>query len=380
MNQFSTVQAPIEHAHGLPNEHYIDQRIFDEEKQAVLFNNWAGVGFGKDIPAKGDAKPIDFLGMPLLAVRDSSGAINVFQNVCRHRGMILVDQPMKIRGAIRCPYHSWCYGLDGSLRTTPHIGGIGQNTHDDFDASELGLVKLPSHVYMDVIFVNINGNAAPFEEIHADLLQRWADFDQPQYHGGATSSYTLEVNCNWKLAVENFCESYHLPSIHPGLSSISRLGDHYNIDNRLEYSGQGSYLYQQLRDADGNVMPDFENLPSKWDEGAEYIAVYPNTLLGVQRDHTFVMVLQPLELNKTQEHVSIYYPAAEGTSARQDAMATENAERWKIVFQEDVFVVEGMQRGRHGQFFDGGRFAPAMEGPTHNFHKWVANQVEAGRS
>jgi choline monooxygenase len=50
------------------------------------------------------------------------------------------------------------------------------------------------------------------------------------------------------------------------------------------------------------------------------------------------------------------------------------------VFDEDVFVVEGMQKGRHGEFFDGGRFSPVMEGPTQNFHHWVASQVEKGRA
>ena len=52
---------------------------------------------------------------------------------------------------------------------------------------------------------------------------------------------------------------------------------------------------------------------------------------------------------------------------------------WKLVFQEDVPVVEGMQRGRHAVNFDGGRFSPAMDNPTHCFHYWVANEVQNGR-
>lgn len=380
MTMLSAVQADIKHAQGLPNAHYVDPGVFDEEKRSVLFDSWAGVGFGKDIPEAGDAKPVDFLGIPLLLVRDRSGEVNVFQNTCLHRGMILVDQPTRIRGAIRCPYHSWCYGLDGSLRTTPHIGGPGQNTHEDMDLSGAGLVRIPSHVWMDVVFVNINGKAMPFEEMHADLLRRWTDFDRPLYHGGETSSFQLEINSNWKLAVENYCEAYHLPWVHPGLNSYSRLEDHYHIEGRPEYSGQGSLVYRQLVDQAGNTLPDFSDLPAQWDEGAEYVSLYPNVLLGVQRDHTFVMVLQPIGPEKTIEHVSLYYAEEPGRSDEQDALRTENAERWKAVFKEDIFVVEGMQRGRHGQMFDGGRFSPAMDGPTHNFHKWVAAMVEAGRA
>jgi len=52
---------------------------------------------------------------------------------------------------------------------------------------------------------------------------------------------------------------------------------------------------------------------------------------------------------------------------------------WKDVFTEDIFVVEGMQKGRHGVMFDGGRFSPAMDSATHNFHDWVATCVEQAR-
>jgi choline monooxygenase len=30
--------------------------------------------------------------------------------------------------------------------------------------------------------------------------------------------------------------------------------------------------------------------------------------------------------------------------------------------------------------FDGGRFSPAMDGPTHCFHDWVASQVQTHRA
>ena len=57
----SSVLTSVEHAGGLPNAHYVDQEVFDEERRAVFFGNWSGIGFGKDIPEPGDAKPVDFL-------------------------------------------------------------------------------------------------------------------------------------------------------------------------------------------------------------------------------------------------------------------------------------------------------------------------------
>lgn len=372
----SNVRRPVAQANGLPNAHYIDPQTFEEEKHAVLFDNWAGLAVAADVPQVGDAVPVTYLGMPLLVVRDKQDNVRVFQNTCRHRGMILVDAPRNIEGAIRCPYHSWCYATDGRLVSTPHVGGPGQNTHEGIDRALLGLIEIRSHIWMDVIFVNISGNAPAFDTVHGDLIKRWSEFDKPLHHGGADSRFQLEVNCNWKLAVENYCESYHLPWVHPGLNSYSRLEDHYHIEAPGKYSGQGTLVYRQLKDEDGNSFPDFDAMSDKWDTAAEYITVYPNVLLGVHRDHTFAIVLVPQGPEKTLEHVHLYY-AQDDTDAD---LRTRNTHQWKEVFAEDVFVVEGMQRGRHGLAFDGGRFSPAMDGPTHLFHDWVASQVQTHRA
>ena len=365
------VRQPIERAQGLPNAHYIDDAVFEEEKHAVLFSSWAGLAVDADVPEVGDAKPIEFLGIPLLLVRDREGVVRVFQNSCRHRGMILVTEPKKIEGAIRCPYHSWCYSTAGKLVSTPHVGGAGHNTHEAIDKDELGLTEVRSHIWFNTVFINVDGKADPFEVVHADLLDRWKEFDQPMYHGGSESRFDLEVTTNWKLAVENYCESYHLPWIHPGLNSYSRLEDHYNIQEQGKYSGQGTLVYQQLKGDAGEVFPDLKNLSDQWNEGAEYITVYPNVLLGAQRDHCFSIVLQPNSKSSTTEHIHLFYAQPD----TPQALRNKNAAQWKTVFEEDIFVVEGMQKGRLSPLFDGGRFSPAMDGPTHNFHDWVASKV-----
>ena len=367
------VRQPIETANGLPNAHYIDPDVFAVEKQAVLCANWAGLAVTGDVPEPGDARPMEFLGMPLLLVRDRQGQVRVFQNICRHRGMILVSEPRKIEGAIRCPYHSWCYSTEGKLVSTPHVGGPGHNTHEAIDKSLLGLIEVRSHIWFETVFINIDGNAAPFEDVHADLIARWSDFDQPMYHGGADSTFILPVKTNWKLAVENYCESYHLPWVHPGLNSYSRLEDHYHIDEKGKYSGQGTLVYRQLKGDDGAVFEDFPGLDDKWTEGGEYVTVYPNVLLGVQRDHAFVIILEPVSHEQTREHVHILY----ATAQTDNALRAKNTAQWREVFEEDVFVVEGMQKGRYAPDFDGGRFSPAMDGPTHCFHDWVAGKVAA---
>ena len=372
----SQVRQPIAQANGLPNAHYIDPDLYAKERDALWFDTWAGLSVASDVPEIGDARPVDFLGMPLLMVRDKSGALRVFQNTCRHRGMILVSEPRKIEGAIRCPYHSWCYATDGRLVSTPHVGGPGQNTHADMDRDLLGLIEVRSHIWMDVVFVNISGTAAPFEQANAELITRWAEFDQPLHHGGADSRFELGVNCNWKLAVENYSESYHLPWVHPGLNSYSRLEDHYHIEAPHAYGGQGTQVYRQLTGENGAQFPDFDALSDTWDTAAEYITLFPNVLFGVHRDHTFAIVLEPKGPEQTVEHIHLYY----ADTATDPDLRARNTAQWKDVFEEDIFVVEGMQRGRHAVHFDGGRFSPAMDGPTHLFHQWVAKRMEDHRA
>ncbi|MBY6081474.1 aromatic ring-hydroxylating oxygenase subunit alpha [Ruegeria arenilitoris] len=374
--ELSAVRQSIETALGLPNAHYTDPALHAEETRALLLDGWAGLAVTADVPEPGDAVPLEFMGIPLLLLRDRSGTVRVFQNICRHRGMILVGEPRKIEGAIRCPYHSWCYSTEGRLVATPHVGGPGQNAHDAVSKSELGLIEVRSHIWRDVVWINVSGDAPTFEDANARLIERWAEFDKPLYHGGPESSFRLDVNCNWKLAVENYCESYHLPWVHPGLNSYSRLEDHYHIQEAGLYSGQGTLVYRQLKTEDGRVFPDFEGLSEKWDTAAEYIAAFPNVLLGVHRDHAFAIILRPEAQNRTSEHIHLFY-SAPNTDAD---LRARNAEQWKVVFEEDVFVVEGMQRGRAAPGFDGGHFSPAMDGPTHLFHDWVAQRLMAHRN
>ena len=341
-----------------------------------MFDNWSAIGTGIDIPNLGDVKPMNFVGMPLILVRDTNGDINVFQNTCRHRGMILIDEPTNIKGVISCPYHSWCYDLNGDLCATPMVGGTDINTHESIKNEELGLFKIRSAVWQDIIFVNISNNAKEFKDYASKAIKRWSEFDKPLYHGGESSSFTLNLKTNWKLAVENYCESYHLPWVHPELNVTSSIEDHFHIEEMGHFSGQGSYVYNQIKNENNNVFPDFEGLSEQWDTKSEYIALYPNVLLGIHRDHFFSIIIEPISTNKTIEYVSLYYAKNPSEMPELKTLIDSNASFWKTVFSEDIGVVEGMQRGRNGLMFDGGKFSPVMDSATHCFHKWVAKLLK----
>lgn len=373
----TAVSADISVARGLPNAHYVDREVYEAEKRHLFYDTWAALDFASDVPNPGDAKPIELLGMPLLLLRDKESNVRVFQNICRHRGMILVEEPRNIAGAIRCPYHSWCYGLDGRLVSTPHVGGPGHNIHCDIHRDELGLIEVRSHVWRDVVFVNVSGNAPSFTEHAGDLIERWQEFEQPDHRPDKDSTFTLDVACNWKLAVENYCESYHLPWVHPGLNAYSRLEDHYHIMADGKYSGQGTTVYNPSLGDGKLAFGDFPGLSEKWSTAAEYIALYPNVMFGVHRDHVYAILLVPMGIDRTLERVAIRYADPDSLSDKFAELRRLNEAQWREIFEEDIFVVEGMQKGRRATGFDGGKFSPVMDNPTHTFHAWVAERFAA---
>ncbi len=376
LQRIESVLRPISAASGLSNEHYTSQDVFPLERDHVLAKTWVCVGFSSDLPQKGYVKPVEFMGLPLLLVRNRDDEVQVFHNVCSHRGMKLVHEESEVQGMIRCPYHSWTYDLKGHLKGTPHVGGVGVHKDARFQCENHGLKAIRSARWMDMVFINLSGDEIPFAEFIAPVEARWQPFWGEQgidllrrvNRGG---NLEITINCNWKLAVENYCEAYHLPWIHPALNTYSRLEDHYNISFADRIAGQGSLAYN-LAETAGTQLPQFPEWPADQLKQAEYLSVFPNVLLGIQADHVFAMMIEPVHAEKTIEHLRVFFI---GDAALQDEYAASRAavlESWRVVFGEDIFAVEGMQKGRHSPGFGGGVFTPEMDQPTYYFHQWLA--------
>ena len=381
INKIERVKKPILEANGLPNECYINQDYINIERDTVFFNNWSVIGSASSLKEIGDVKPYNFLGVPLLILRDKSDQIKVFHNVCSHRGFKLIQEPCKLKNMIRCPYHSWSYDLSGKLIATPHVGGMNKHEAKGFEKSKSNLKEVRSFVWMDLIFVNLNNNAKSFEERIKPLEKRWSKFiskeDQKLIrHAKDFGYFNMEVNSNWKLAIENFCESYHLPWIHPELNRVSNIEDHYHIEDLEEtFSGQGSNKYAQQ--FDGNrKFSTFPNWPKDLYQNSEYVSLFPNVMIGIHVDHFYAFWLEPLSNNKTREHFEMYY-VGEDSAESDDLkdMREKNFKFWQEVMNEDVGAIEGMYQGRNSPAYNGGNFSPVMDTPTLMFHKWVANNL-----
>jgi choline monooxygenase len=316
------------------------------------------------------------MGLPLLITRDARGTLRVFHNVCSHRGMRLLAEPVELPGLITCRYHCWSYAADGQLKATPHIGGMNQHTCEGFNKSEHGLKPVRSAVFLGVLFVNLSGDAPDFEQYIGPLRQRAGELVGAQgwsrlRPGITDAQLSLDIRCNWKLAVENYCEAYHLPWVHPSLNTYSNLEDHYCFLDAKDFAGQGSLSYR-LSDVAGTHLPRLQDWPAERMHVAEYPSLYPNVLLGFHADHAFAVVLTPIAADLTREELRIFYVADGADSDTYSACRAATHAAWRLVFGEDVFAVEGMQQGRASPGYEGGVFSPVMDQPTHHFHRWVA--------
>ena len=375
------VSKPIKDAHGLPNECYTSKEYTLIERKKLFEDKWMVIGVASSLPNVGDAKPVDILGMPILLVRGKDKKIRVFHNVCSHRGLKLVTKPGNIKNVIRCPYHSWSYNFDGELVATPHIGGMNIHQTKDFERSKSNLKEIRSYIWLDLIMININNNEMSFEEYIKPLSERWEEFwpikDRELInHSNDFGYFKLNANCNWKFAIENYCESYHLPWVHPGLNSYSKIEDHYHIQglpNR--FAGQGTVVYNP-RFEGKEKFPCFPNWPKNKENIAEYVALFPNVMLGIHKDHYYAYWLEPINHEFTLEHMELYYVGEEAANSKKfESLRKQNHKQWEDIQKEDVDIIQGMQIGRNSPSYNGGNFSPVMDNPTHHFHKWVAQNL-----
>lgn len=368
--------APLEGSQrsGLPAEAYISDRYFQQERQTVFSQYWVCVGMASELPNPGDIYPTQVAGMPIVLVRDRSGTLRAFHNICRHRGLQLVNQPCNGQSNLRCPYHSWTYKLDGSLKSTPHFGGYYKDSYEGFDRASKGLQPIRCEQWLDLVFVNLSGDAPPLAEYLRPVIERWASYDLGQLRR-EPREINLQCHSNWKLAVENFSESYHLTWVHPALNSCSRMEDHFGFDVGDRHVGQGSLLYKSGAIA-GHSLPTFPNLEAIGKQTiAEYITVFPNLMLGVHPDYFLAFIANPLSTSTTQERMVFYFVGDAAMSPENQALRYLPIDLWQETNDEDIAMIERMQLGRHSPQFDGGCFSPVLEETVYRFQRMVAKAV-----
>ena len=226
---------------------------------------------------------------------------------------------------------------------------------------------------MDIIFVNINSNELDFDQYIKPLEERWSKFINKDDQSLIVKSddygyFSLEVKTNWKFAIENYCESYHLPTIHPELNKISNINDHYHIQglpNR--FAGQGTTNYNPEFKGK-KKFPSFPNWPKNKENIAEYVALFPNVMLGIHKDHYYAYWLEPIDHENTLEHMEIYYVGEKAAKSEKfKSLRKQNHKLWEDIQKEDVDIIQRMQIGRNPMHIMVEIFLPIWIIPLINF-------------
>jgi len=362
---------PTSQATGLPPTLYTSPEFFAQEQDYLFERSWVFVGVTDEFSEAGVAMPVTVAGKPVVVVRDLQGTLRAFHNVCSHRGTLLVAKRLEGRRSLRCPYHSWCYGLDGALKTTPHIGGQGVHSHPDLDISKHGLRPVRLATWHHLIFVNLSGEAPSLESVLAPLAARWP-IDYGRLRLGGVRSF--EFKANWKLVIENFLESYHLPTVHPGLNSYSKMKDHYNIFIGPNAYGQASRTFAPDTGAAGASLPAIPGYPAHLTGQGEYPILFPNLMLGAQATEFFAIACEPVSPTLTRERFYLFF-ADEAMNEAYAQTRTDTLNRWLAVNTEDIGVVEAMQEGRRSTVRTGDLFAPELEACVHAFQRQLVETI-----
>jgi choline monooxygenase len=227
-----------------------------------------------------------------------------------------------------------------------------------------------------LLFVNLTGDAPPLAEWLKPLTERWSVYDFSRLRHGGGRSY--EVRTNWKHAVENYLESYHLPIVHPSLNSYSRMADHYCFFAGSDAAGQGTTVYAP-GNKDGRSLPAMP-LPADLVQRAEYPVLFPNLLTGLQADHFYLIDVIPVAPDLTRERFEIFFFGEEAMDESHAGIREHVIERWNDVFVEDIDVIQRLQDAHESPAATGGRFAPAQDQAVHHFQRRIVELMQVRES
>jgi phenylpropionate dioxygenase-like ring-hydroxylating dioxygenase large terminal subunit len=208
---YVATRRPLHQASPLPGWCYVSPEWYAREIDSMFRKDWICVGRVEQIPERGDFFSIEIIGQPLIVVRDDSAQIRVHSAICRHRGSVITTEGSGRCRAFVCPYHNWTYSLSGKLVGTPGSPPPMAGA-EGFSPADHGLASIRSENWGGFIFINFDEQAEPLIPWLGDLPEFLAGYDLENMQWTHRDVY--EVDCNWKVWLENAFENYHAPTIH----------------------------------------------------------------------------------------------------------------------------------------------------------------------
>lgn len=310
------------------------------------------------------ARPGDYLRLdwPLgeLVLFNDEGAIVAFDNLCPHRGArFFVEHAGE--GRIACPYHGWGF-RDGALRIPL------KSTFDPAEIASAALNRYQVAWCGDFLFAAV----APAQPL-ADQLDAVAPVLEAvsRQIADRRDLNAFPWRSNWRVAVENALEGYHVNAIHPQTLAPLALED-----DETAYSG-GNSIYT-ARIGDERTRKGLERMRRFFDidhayDGYWTVHVFPFAMLSSTYGYsyslqTFLPAAQPDETWFTSRLLAARAkPGAEGVlNGFFDSSAALNRQ----VFEEDHAIC-----ARVSPLYDmtkAGRFFARSEDRVRRLHAVLA--------
>lgn len=199
---------------------FADVDIYQQELRRIFARAWNFVCHESQLKESGSFF-MNYIGEDqVIAVRDRSGKINVLLNSCPHRGNSVCRAEQGRTSSFMCSYHGWNYDLDGRLIAMP---GEEAFYGADFDKSKWGLGKAAQvESYRGFVFATLDPTAPPLNDylgwvgrLGIDMIASNGDLEV------LDGIQKNRLKCNWKLAVDNLYDWYHVKVSH---GSVMRIG------------------------------------------------------------------------------------------------------------------------------------------------------------
>jgi choline monooxygenase len=224
----------------------------------VFARSWQLVAHAAQLADAGDHVVADIAGVPLVILRGDDGELRALHNVCRHRAGPLASCDGRGAKRLRCQYHGWTYALDGRLLSAPEMGDA-----QDFAIDAIRLPQARVAQWRGLVFAALDG-ATSFADVVDGIDARVGAAAMHGYAFARRIAY--DIDCDWKVYVDNYLEGYHVPHIHP---ELNRMLDYRSYVTELArwHSLQWSPL-----ESTGDLYGNGEAL---------YYWLWPNTMLNI---------------------------------------------------------------------------------------------------
>jgi len=350
----------------MPARFYLDESVYQAEQQSIFYCSWWYSGHVSQLSKTGDFITTNIDSQNIFIVRDKSGELKAFYNVCQHRGHELVEGTGNA-ALIVCPYHAWTYALDGSLhgaRNSENVAG--------FNKCEFSLKPVRVEVFCGMVFINLDADATPMAEQACELEKEIREYCPAVDTLALAQRDTYKVKSNWKVMIDNFLECYHCDPAHKDFVDL--------VDMRSYRStAKGIYSSHISKAACSTDTSAYNFEVGEVDFGFAGWFLWPNVTLWAYPGDANLSVLQmiPDGVGNTIEYQDWFVPDGEVSKQLQDAMDYQK----DVLQPEDIGLCESVQRGLNSKGYDQGRFivdnnrTELSEHAVHHFQRMVVKAL-----